>query len=273
MALEAPRRLRAWRRRYAVLHPDGRFNFYRREPSGSDAGDLRANFALSSEWECARAPEAHKLLFSFVIVGPESMVSLGAERAETTARWLRALEKQCERGAGAGSSIASPLLAATAPPPAASELLEPGAAADLASRPALAARVLACLADDVHAPTDRWRLRTLPRGCPPAVRLWGPRDAAAVAAPAAAALAAAAAAAAAVAAAVAGVRGAAPGVPARGGGGGGREARVQPRARACARRCCSRRRRGRRGAPRRRASDGATRRTTAASSAGGWWRR
>ena len=83
------RRLRAWRRRYAVLHPDGRFNFYRREPSGSDAGDLRANFALSSEWECARAPEAHKLLFSFVIVGPESKVFLGAERAETTARWLR----------------------------------------------------------------------------------------------------------------------------------------------------------------------------------------
>ena len=77
------RRLRAWRRRYAVLHPDGRFNFYRREPSGSDAGDLRANFALSSEWECARAPEAHKLLFSFVIVGPESKVFLGAERAET----------------------------------------------------------------------------------------------------------------------------------------------------------------------------------------------
>ena len=61
------RRLRAWRRRYAVLHPDGRFNFYRREPSGSDAGDLRANFALSSEWECARAPEAHKLLFSFLM--------------------------------------------------------------------------------------------------------------------------------------------------------------------------------------------------------------
>ena len=149
------RRLRAWRRRYAVLHPDGRFNFYRREPSGSDAGDLRANFALSSEWECARAPEAHKLLFSFVIVGPESKVFLGAERAETTARWLRVLEKQCDRGAGAGASVASPLLAATAPPPAASELLEPGAAADLASRPALAARVLACLADDVHAPTDR----------------------------------------------------------------------------------------------------------------------
>ena len=187
--------------------------------------------------------EAHKLLFSFVIVGPESKVFLGAERAETTARWLRVLE-QCDRGAGAGSSVASPLLAARRrhrPPPSCSR---PGAAADLASRPALAARVLACLADDVHAPTDRWRLRTLPRGCPSAVRLWGPRDAAAVAAPAVAALAAAAAA---VAAAVAGARARrrrAAGVPARGGGGGGREAECS-RARIVRPPLLPRRRRGR----------------------------
>ena len=234
MALEAPRRLRAWRRALRGAASRRPLQLYWREPSGSDAGDLRANFALSSEWECARAPEAHKLLF-FVIVGPESKVFLGAERAETTARWLRVLEKQCERGAGAGASVASPLLAATAPPPAASELLEPGAAADLASRPALAARVLAASpttstrrptaggsarcraaarppsASGARATPPRWRRRPSPRSPPRAAAV-----AAAVAGAGAALLACLL-----VVVAVAAAR-----------------LRVQPRARSCVRRCC-----------------------------------
>ena len=174
-----------------MLHPDGRFNFYRREPPArtpaTSAQILRSRPSGSAR---ARA-EAHKLLFSFVIVGPESKVFLGAERAETTARWLRVLEKQCDRGAGAGASVASPLLAATAPPPAASELLEPGAAADLASRPALARACLpASPTTSTRRPTDggsarcraaahrrsvsgvratppRWRRRPPPRSPPP----------------------------------------------------------------------------------------------------------
>ena len=55
------RRLKTWRRRHAVLHPDGTLCFNRRG-SGVHGQDLRATFSLSATCRAEPAPDVHRLL-------------------------------------------------------------------------------------------------------------------------------------------------------------------------------------------------------------------
>ena len=88
------RRLKSWRRRHAVLHPDGTLCFYRRG-AGETGQDLRATFSLSPTCRAELAPEAHRLLHTFVLTGPGLQVFLGAESAMQAERWMERVRCHC----------------------------------------------------------------------------------------------------------------------------------------------------------------------------------
>ena len=86
--------LRVWRRRKAVLYP-GQVCLY--QSHKGSALVLRATFPLSEECRVERAPEVHRQLHAFLLVGPRLRVYLASESVQESERWVLLLGACCRR--------------------------------------------------------------------------------------------------------------------------------------------------------------------------------